>query len=183
MYTYSVFKLSNSNTDSMIYIDKSLWNEGTEPTDQNVHSVFHLERWTHILRTWRQCSGCNICQVFVLDSIKRCYFLVFCVRELWHLYRNTSVCYTTLYSGVVPSSVVNQREVWWGSMPVKMKAVIKSMMYHCRYKHSNYLDSKGFHYSYSEVGCFSSAYANSLALMQGFSNGWSICHDKASCCL
>ncbi len=64
-----------------------------------------------------------------------------------------------------------------GSMPVKVKAVIKSMMCHARYKHSNYLDSEGFHYSYSEVVCFSSAYANSLALMLGFSNGWDIFHD------
>lgn len=87
------------------------------------------------------------------------------------------ICYTTRYSAVVASSFCKPKGVCLGSMSVKMKAVIKSMMYHCRYKHSNYLDSKGYHYSYSEVVCSSSAYANSLMLMLGFSNGWGICHD------
>lgn len=48
------------------------------------------EYWTHSQRTWRQCSGCNICRVFVLDFTKHWYFLVFRVRELWHPHRNSS---------------------------------------------------------------------------------------------
>lgn len=47
-------------------------------------------------------------------------------------------------------SFVNQRKFPWGPCLSKLKAVIKSMTCHCRCKHSNYLDGKGFHYSYLE---------------------------------
>lgn len=85
--------------------------------------------------------------------------------------------YTTHYNAVVASSFVNQMGVFLGSTPVKMKTVIKWVMYHCTHKHSYYHDGKGFHYLCFELVCPTSACAITSALMLGFSNGWSICHD------
>lgn len=120
---------------------------------------------------------CSVCRVFVLDFIKHWYFLLFCVRRLWHLYRNISKMLQSTIPCCGCKFFCKPKGVSLGSTPVKMKTVIKWVMYHCTHDHSDYRHCKGFHYSCFEAGCFNSACENSLALILGFSNDWSICHD------
>lgn len=94
---------------------------------------------------------------------------ILCPRALAFLQKYLWYVTQPFHSAVVASSFVNQRSLlgvhacqnagcrWLSDVPLHI------------YKYSNYLDSKGFHYSSSEVACFNSANANSSALMLGFS--------------
>lgn len=94
---------------------------------------------------------------------------ILCPRALAFLQKYLWYVTQPFHSAVVASSFVNQRSLlgvhacqnegchWLCDVPLHI------------YKYSNYLDSKGFHYSSSEVACFNSANANFSALMLGFS--------------
>lgn len=107
-------------------------------------------------------------QLLTLDSVKLQYFLAFRPREPWHLY---GIPYKTCNAAVVLSFFLNQRK--WLLVPhlSKLKAVIKSVMDLCRYKHSNYPDGEGSHYSSSHAVSLSYAFANALVFKLGFSTG------------